>query len=114
MQWMQWQNNRFSCIREIFKLFNVNNDKCLTPSEYLILDETLSLSLMRNKVSMKNYNPHKPANYGMRFQSINDARFSYTYCSYPYCVTPKSEQPGQYYVCGTKNTMKHLFTQLEF
>ena len=103
----------FRVLEKYLKFCNVNYDKCLTPSEYLILDETLSLSLMRNKVSMKNYNPHKPANYGMRFQSINDARFSYTYCSYPYCVTPKSEQPGQYYVRETKNTMKHLFTQLE-
>ena len=66
---------------------------------------------MRNKFSMKN--PNKPAKYGKPFKSINDARFSYTYCSYPYCGTPKSEQISKYYVRGTEETVKYLFAQHE-
>ena len=56
---------------------------------------------------MKNYSPNKPAKYGMLFKFINDARFSYS--SYPYCGTPKSE----YYARGTEETVKYLFEQLQ-
>ena len=48
---------RFAAIREIFEMFNTNCGKTMEPPKFLALDETLYP--MRNKCSMKQYNPNK-------------------------------------------------------
>ena len=48
---------RFTAIREIFERFNTNCGKIMEPPQFLALDETLYP--MRNKNSMKQYNPNK-------------------------------------------------------
>ena len=65
----RWPNDRFVAIREFFEQCNINFAKALVPEDYLSLDETLYP--MRNQISFKQYNPDKPAKYGMLFKSIN-------------------------------------------
>ena len=82
----RWKKNRCAAFRDFFDIFNGNCSRHLAPSEYLSLDETLYP--MRNHVSFKQYNPNKPAKYGVLFKSLNDARYSYTYRSLVYAGKP--------------------------
>ena len=68
----RWPNDRFVAIREFFEQCNINFAKALVPEDYLSLNETLYP--MRNQISFKQYNPDKPAKYGMLFKSINNGR----------------------------------------
>ena len=36
-----WETDRFAAVREIWEIFNSNLSKHVTPSEYLLIDETL-------------------------------------------------------------------------
>ena len=44
---------------------------------------------MRNQISIKQYNPNKPAKYGLLFKSLNVVRFPYTYNSLVYAGKPE-------------------------
>ena len=66
---------------------------------------------MRNHVSFRQYNPDKPAKYGVLFKSLIDARDSYTERSLVYAGKP-TELPSPYYVSGTENYIKELVTKL--
>ena len=67
---------------------------------------------MRNQAAFRQYNPDKPAKYGVLFKSLNDARYSYTYRSLVYAGKPK-KQPAPFYVSGTQMYIKELVTSLE-
>ena len=67
--------------------------KTMAPSDYLIIDEILYP--MSTQVSFKQYNPDKPAKYGMLLKSINSARYSYTYQTIVYHGKPVGE-PDNY------------------
>ena len=67
---------------------------------------------MCNHVAFKQYNPDKPAKYGVLFKSLNDARHSYTDRSLVYTGKP-NKQPPPFYVCGTQMYIKKLVTSLE-
>ena len=86
-----WQYDRFAAIRQFFELLNKECSTYFTPSEYLSLDETL---YPMDNVTLKQYNPDKPAKYGVLFKSLNDARHSYTYRSLVYAGKP-NKQPLQ-------------------
>ena len=58
-----WQHDRFAAFGEIFEEFNENCGKFLVPDDYLSLDETLYPT--RTQISFKQFNPSKPAKYGM-------------------------------------------------
>ena len=58
-QEVDWQQDRFTTIREFFEIFNRNCMKHVIPSEYLSIDETLYP--MRTQVRIKQYNPNKRA-----------------------------------------------------
>ena len=90
-----WPQDRFAAIRNLFEAFNRNCLKHVIPSEFLSIDETLYP--MRNQVSIKQYNPNKPAKYGLLFKSLNDARFPYTYDSLVYAGKPE-QVGGPYYI----------------
>ena len=70
-----WQHDRFESFRKIFEEFNKNCGKFLVSNDYLSLDETLYPT--RTQISFKQFNPSKPAKYGMLYKSINA-------CSYPF------------------------------
>ena len=53
----RWKSDRFAAIRDIFEKFNTNCGKFIEPPQFIALDETLYP--MRNKISIKQYNPNK-------------------------------------------------------
>ena len=105
-----WKSDRFAALRAMFEKFNKNCSKWLEPSEFLSLDETLYP--MRHQIAFRQYNPDKPAKYGLLFKSINDARYPFTYTSAVYAGKPEVGQ-GPYYLSGTENIVKHLIENLQ-
>ena len=101
----RWPTDRFAAAREIWELFNANLSKYVYPSEYLSIDETLYP--MRHQIAHRMYNPAKPARYGLLKNSINDARFPYTYKSYPYAGKPKAGD-GPYYLASNLAKVQYL------
>ena len=90
-------------MREIFSECNKNFARALIPEDYLTIGETLYP--MRNQISFKQYNPDKPAKYGMLYKSINSARYPFTHQSHVYCGKLEQE-PDENYVSGTINYVK--------
>ena len=105
----RWQGDRFAALRDIFETCNENFIRTMAPSDYLTIDETLYP--MHTQVSFKQYNPDKPAKYGMLFKSINSARYPYTYQTIVYHGKPVGE-PSTYYVTGTDNYTKYLVDKI--
>ena len=85
-------------------MFNAACSAHVVQSDFLSLDETLYP--MRIHVGFKQYNPDKPAKYGMLFKSLNDAWHCYTYRSFVYAGKPK--KTPAFYVSGTENYIKVL------
>ena len=106
----RWKFDRFAAFREFFESFNNECMTCVVPGDYLSLDETLYP--MRTQIGFKQYNPNKPAKYGLLFKSINAARYPYTFIAAPYSGKPV-EEGGEYYIQGTENIVKYLVERLE-
>ena len=62
-------------------------------------------------ISFKQFNPNKPAKYGMLFKSINAATYPYTFVSAPYVGKP--QEAGEYYIKGTEPIVQSLINQME-
>ena len=62
---------------------------------------------------MKQYNPNKPAKYGLLYRSISDARLPYTYNTLLYAGKPNNIIPVSEYVAGTNNYTKYLVKGLQ-
>ena len=103
-------NDRFAALREVFEEMNKKFGKALVPEDYISLDETLYPT--RQAISFKQYNPDKPAKYGLLFKSLNSARYPYTYQSIVYAGKPESDPDERYYVTGTINYIKQLVENL--
>ena len=106
----RWQHDRFASFCEIFEEFNKNCGKFLVPNDYLLLDETLYP--MKTQISFKQFNPSKPAKYGMLYKSINACRYPFTFSTAVYSDKPKAE-PTSYYTPGMSQTVKYLIQNLE-
>ena len=106
----RWQHDRFAAFSEIFEEFNENCGKFLVPDDYLSLDETLHP--MRTQISFKQFNPSKPAKYGMLYKSINARRYPFTSSAAVYSGKPKAE-PTFDYTPGTSQTVRYLMQNLE-
>ena len=91
----RWQHDRFAAMRSIFEKFNLNCSKHMNPPEYLAIDETLYPS--RGKIAFKQYNPMKPAKYGLLIQSLNAVKFPYTFSMIVSAGKP-ANKTGPYYV----------------
>lgn len=104
----RWQCDRFTAIRDFFEECNKIFAKILIPEDYLLIDETLYP--MRTQINFKQYNPNKPAKYGLLFKSINSARYPYTQQTHAYCGKPEGMPDLQYYVTGTIEYVKLLVT----
>ena len=66
---------------------------------------------MRNHVAFKQYDPDKPAKYGMLFKSLNDERQCYTNYSLVYAGKP-TKTPSPFYISGTENYVKEMVNLL--
>ena len=106
----RWSKDRFAAFREFFENFNMNYMTCLSPGDYLSLDETLYP--MRTQIGFRQFNPSKPAKYGILFKSINAARMPYNFNAAPYIGKPV-EEGGQHYVQGTEAIVKCLVEGME-
>ena len=61
---------------------------------------------MKNQISIKQYNPNKPAKYGLLFKFLNDGCFPYTYNSLVYAGKPdQGDEP--FYIEGIE-TYKNI------
>ena len=105
----RWKKDRVTAIREFFQKFNNQCMLVLAPGDYLSLDETFYP--MRTQISFKQFNPSKPAMYGLLFKSLNAARYSYTFISSPYSGKP-TEEGGQHYIQGTETIVHYLIETL--
>ena len=78
----RWRMDRVTALRKISESCNVNCATLRIPSEYLAIDETLYA--YRGMVKLKQYNPNKPAKYGLLYRSISHSVVPYTYFTLPY------------------------------
>ena len=101
--------DRFTVIRKFFEKFNNQCMLVLAPGDYLLLYETIYP--MRTHISFKQFNPSKPAKYGLLFKSVNAARYPYIFISLPYIGKP-TEEGGQYYIQGTEAIVHYLIETL--
>ena len=62
-------------MRKVFEVLKFGCMSCLVPDDYLSLDETFDP--MRAQISFKQYNPNKPAKYGLLLKGINAVRYLY-------------------------------------
>ena len=99
-------------ICSISRLFEICNDRfsrMLVPEDYLKIDETVYP--IGTHIAFKQYNPGKPAKYGIFFKSINCPWYPYTYQSHVYSGKPAG-QPNEFYISGTDNYFKYLVSRL--
>ena len=96
----KWKNDRFAAMRDFFEALNKKFGKAWTPEDYISLDERFYP--MRAQSAMKQYNPDKPAKYGILFKSLNCAQYPYTYQTIIYAGKP-TKQPSEFYVKSTIN-----------
>ena len=71
---------------------------------------------MKTLIKFKQFNPNKPAKYGLVFKSINACRYPYTFRMVPYVGNPinhSNQEQCKFYVRGTEHTVKRLETDLE-
>ena len=80
------QFDKFACIRDFFKTVNEKNASMRISSPYLAKDETFYP--YRGSIGVKQYNPSKPAQYGLLYRSLCDATVPYTYYKLPYVGKP--------------------------
>ena len=103
------EKDRFTAIREFLEKFNYQCMLVLAPGDYLSLDETHNP--MRTQISFKQFNPSKPAKYGLLFKSVNAVRYPYTFVSSP-CSGKPREEGGQYYILSTDAIFHYLIETL--
>ena len=106
---MRWRTDRFAALRMFFQAANDNFSRHMQPPEYLTVDETLYAT--RTDIAFRQYNPSKPARYGILLKSINAAQIPYTFLSTVYAGRPVGE-PGPYYIKGITATVKAMVEQL--
>ena len=71
---------------DFFKTVNEKNASMRISTPYLAKDETFYP--YRGSIGVKQYNPSKPAKYGLLYRSLCDAIVPYTYYKLPYVGKP--------------------------
>ena len=99
------KKDRFAEMRYVFKKCNRNFAKVMVPDFYLSLDKTLYP--MHNQISFRQYNPDKPAKYGMLYKLINGAACRYTYQRHIYC----RKREGTSFTCLLHRTSSSISLQ---
>ena len=107
----RWREDKFAATREFFMKMNKNNGRCRNTLPYVGVDETLYT--YRGRIGMKQYNPSKPAKYGLLYRSFCDAKVPYTYSTLPYAGNPEVTGANYYYVTGCDEYTKWLVNNLQ-
>ena len=97
---------------EIFEAMNSRNASMRCPSALLAVDETLYP--YRGHIGFKQYNPQKPAKYGLLYRSLCDSTVTYTYFSLAYAGKPEvvGGNGAKFYITGTDEYTKYLVNGL--
>ena len=103
------KSDRFAAFREIFEMFNDNCSRGLNTDGYICIDETLYPS--RQKISFRQYDPMKPARYGILIKSINSVLRPFTHRIFVYAGKPEGT-PGEYYITDIIPVVKSLICGL--
>ncbi|XP_033225478.1 piggyBac transposable element-derived protein 4-like [Belonocnema kinseyi] len=82
--------DKFTAFREIWSVFEGNCFRYYSPSKYLTIDETL-LSF-RGRCSFRMYIASKPDKYGLKIESLCDARTFYFISEIPYVGKEKHKK----------------------
>ena len=108
----RWKNDKFACMREIFEAMNSRNASMRCPSALLAVDETLYP--YRGHIGFKQYNPQKPAKYGLLYRSLCDSTVTYTYFSLASAGKPEvaGGNGAKFYITGTDEYTKYLVNGL--
>ena len=108
----RWKTGKRACMRELFEDMNERNARMRHRSPLLAIDETLYP--YRGHIGFKQYNPNKPAKYGLFYRSLCDSSLPYTYYNLPYAKKPaKVEGPAtKYYIPGTNEYTNYLINEL--
>ena len=101
-------DDKFACMLEIFEAMNSRNVSMRFPSALLAVDETLYS--YRGHIGFKQYNPQKPAKYGLLYRSLCDSTVTYTYFSLAYTGKPEivGGNGAKFYISGTDEYTKYL------
>ena len=78
--------------------------------DYLTINETLYPT--RGHFGFRQYNPDKPAKYGLLFRSINAVRFPFTYTCLPYSGQPE-DISSHLYIKGVDKLVMALLDKLK-
>ena len=108
----RWKNDKFACMQEIFEAMNSCNASMRCPLALLAVDETLYP--YSGHIGFKQYNPHKPAKYGLLYRSLCDSTVTYTYFSLAYACKPEviGGNGAEFYITGTDEYTKYLVNGL--
>ena len=103
-----WKSDKFSCMRELFEDMNENDARMRHPSPLLASDETLYP--YPGHIGLKQYNPSKPAKYGLLYRSLCDSSIRYTYYSLLYAgkLDKVEDLAAKYYITRTDEFSKYL------
>ena len=82
------------------------------PSSYLAIDETYPYC---GRIGIKQYNPSKPAKYGLLYRRLCDSAIPYTYFTLAYAGKPNnvgSNEASKFYVSSTDEYTQYLVHKL--
>ena len=101
----RWKQDKFACYRKFFKDINNTFLKLRLPSAHVAIDEILYP--YRAGIGFRQYNPKKPAKFGLLFRSLRESAVQYTYFSLPSAGKPEGTA-DDFYITGTDNYTKYL------
>ena len=100
----RWKTDRLAATRDLFEDWNNNCSAAYQMDQFGCIDECLYPC--RNQVAIKQYNPNKPAKYGLLVKELNSVSVPYTHHSEVYAGKPKED--GPYYVKSVEDITLRL------
>ena len=100
----RWKTDRLAATRDLFEDWNNNCSAAYQMDQFGCIDECLYPC--RNQVAIKQYNPNKPAKYGLLVKELNSVSVPYTHHSLVYAGKPKED--GPYYVKSVEDITLRL------
>ena len=107
----RWDTDRFAAMRDIFEAFNESCAKYMSPEVHSALDECMYST--RVGVNFRQYNPRKPAKYGILFRSINAITFRYTHSIIVCAGKPENTKDARFYIPTLLDSVQKLVNNLK-
>ena len=107
----RWPTDRFAAMRDIFEAFNENCGKYMSLGEHSALDECMYST--RISCNFVQYNPRKPAKYGILFRSINAIKFRYTHSIIVCAGKPENTKDARFYTPTLLESVKKLVNHVK-